>query len=63
MSEALSGIRLLKFFNWEQNFYQKLNTARVAELGQQKKSALARYTPKKKNFRSIKHNYKFFTKE
>jgi hypothetical protein len=43
MSEALSGIRLLKFFNWEQNFFQKISDARSSELEQQKKSATMRY--------------------
>eukprot|EP00026_Physarum_polycephalum_P000551 Phypoly_transcript_00552.p1 GENE.Phypoly_transcript_00552~~Phypoly_transcript_00552.p1 ORF type:complete len:1441 (-),score=206.09 Phypoly_transcript_00552:79-4401(-) len=41
MAELLSGIRLIKFFNWEKYFGQRVNAARDEEIGHQKLSAYA----------------------
>eukprot|EP00026_Physarum_polycephalum_P000614 Phypoly_transcript_00615.p1 GENE.Phypoly_transcript_00615~~Phypoly_transcript_00615.p1 ORF type:complete len:1444 (+),score=207.64 Phypoly_transcript_00615:19-4350(+) len=41
ISEMLSGIRLIKFFNWENFFAERVLTVRETEINQQKKSSYA----------------------
>eukprot|EP00026_Physarum_polycephalum_P000616 Phypoly_transcript_00617.p1 GENE.Phypoly_transcript_00617~~Phypoly_transcript_00617.p1 ORF type:complete len:1440 (+),score=150.89 Phypoly_transcript_00617:1-4320(+) len=42
MNELISGIRLVKFFNWETYFFKRVNDVRNSELGEHYKYAYAR---------------------
>lgn len=43
IGEILSGIRIIKFFNWEDNFKAKIESVRAQEINQLKFVTYLRY--------------------